>query len=89
MALPLERFFMLAETVNERESERVKEQLSYAAFIAWLTAQDEWNTMYQGAVFQAQSTKQAKGIQERHKKWISEYPGFNDYLRKLGILRDN
>lgn len=80
---------MLIELIGEREEERVRESLTHAAFIAWQLAQDEWNTMFQQSAFQAQSKQQGKRIQEQHQKWINDYPGFRDYLRKLGILKDD
>lgn len=84
MALPVERFFVLIEIVHERLEQEAKDELAKSAFLAWQIAQHTYGAMFTRVGFTVDKKNRNKFEQSQQKFW-KQFPGFEKYLRDLGI----
>ena len=87
MALPLERFFVLIDILNERRDEEAREELSRAAFMTWRLKQHQFEAMFQHAGMSVDKKNRGKFESLQNNFW-SKFPSFNDYLTELGITKE-
>jgi len=87
MTLPLERFLMLIEIVQERHKEESRADLAQASFIAWQIAQHQYRAMFTHVGFSV-SKENENAFRNSQQKFWDEFPNFDKYLRNFGVIDD-